>query len=104
MTVAAELDDPPAPVDLLAEAIERGRPMVSDRARPIADRLLVFWAVAKHAAGFAAWDVHESEFLRFARETGLARDLGRYADEDVRHVIDWARRGLNPFATGPLDD
>jgi hypothetical protein len=48
------------------------------------------------------WDQHESEFIRLAWETGLAAALGRHAEEDLRHVISWARRGLNPFSHGPL--
>jgi hypothetical protein len=34
-------------------------------------------------------------------QMGLARGLGRSADEDLRHVIDWACRGLNPFNSHP---
>src|SRR5262245_11188478 len=94
---------PAAAIDMLEEAIERARPMVGNRALPLVDRLMVFWAVAKHARDFAAVDVHETEFLRLAQETGLAADLGRHAGEDLRHVISWACRGWNPFAHGPLE-
>jgi hypothetical protein len=92
----------PASVDLLGQAVEKARALLSNRTIPVGDRLITFWAVAKVARDFAAWDVHDSELLRLARETGLAADLGRHAvDEDLRHVISWAWHGTNPFA-GPL--
>jgi hypothetical protein len=39
----------------------------------------------------------EAEFFRLAHETGLFSDLGRHADEDLRHVIRWAILNQNPF-------
>jgi hypothetical protein len=88
--------------DPLGCAIGAMRPTISDRARPVAERVGLFWAAAKHARDFATWDQHESEFIRLGWETGLAAALGRHADEELRHVISWARRGLNPFSHGPL--
>src|SRR5829696_6858509 len=93
---------PPLPVDLLERAIEHARQMLANHEIPIRDRLQVFWAVAKRARDFAVWDVHASQFLRLAQETGLATELGRHANEDLRHVIHWAWRAMNPFANGPL--
>jgi hypothetical protein len=35
--------------------------------------------------------------MTVALDTGLARDLGRHAEEDLRHVIRWALHDRNPF-------
>jgi hypothetical protein len=86
--------------DLLSQAIARARPLLAKQTIPLADRLQVFWAVVKHARDLAAWDVHESEFLALARETGLTADLGHDADQVLQHIISCARRGL-PFDVEP---
>jgi hypothetical protein len=35
--------------------------------------------------------------MAVALDTSLARDLGRHADEDLRHVIRWALHNRNAF-------
>jgi hypothetical protein len=72
---------------------------ISNRSVPLKIHLRLFWAYAKAARDLGASDVVEVEFLELARNTGLAADLGRHADEELRHVLRWAARGLNPFET-----
>lgn len=93
-------------IDLLTQAIERVRPMLT-RQHPLKDRVRVLWAATKNARKFAANDVVAAEFSRLARDTGLTADLNDpihrlSGEETVRHVVDWACRGMNPFETGPL--
>lgn len=83
-------------VDLLASAIEQVRPHLN-RTMPIGQRIRDLWAGVIAARDLAATDVIETEFLALARETGLARDLGRHAAEDLQHVIRWASLNQNPF-------
>jgi hypothetical protein len=45
----------------------------------------------------AAEEVVEGAFLKLALDTGIASDLGRHAEADLRHVIHWAMLGQNPF-------
>ena len=85
-----------ATVDLLAHAIERLRPDL-DSTLPIKERIHNLWAGVVAARHRAAADVIEAEFLRLAQETGLARSLGRHADEDLRHVIRWGLHNRDPF-------
>jgi hypothetical protein len=65
--------------------------------RSVEDQMRDFWAGVVAARNYADRDIIEDEFLRLAREVGLARRLGRQADEDLRHVIRWALSGQNPF-------
>jgi hypothetical protein len=88
---------PPAAVDLLDHAIAHVRPHL-DRSIPVGDRLRNLWAAVVAAHDLGTTDVIEDEFTRLAHETGLARDLGKHADEDLRHVIRWAMRDSNPFS------
>jgi hypothetical protein len=88
-------------VDLLEATIEVLRPEL-ERSRRIKQRIRAWWSAARDAKGYGARDVVEAEFMRLARDTGLISDLGKYGDEDARHVLDWALRNLNPFDTGPL--
>jgi hypothetical protein len=64
---------------------------------PVSNRVRNLWAAVFAARDLGASDVIEDEFMRLARDTGLARDLGRHADEDLRHVIRLAMLGRNPF-------
>lgn len=86
----------PRAIDLLTEAVAYVRPRLED-ANPIGDRLRTLWAAAVAARDMGASDVVEDEFFKLARDTGLAADLGRHADADLRHVIRWAMLGMDPF-------
>jgi hypothetical protein len=82
--------------DLLAEAVAYVRARL-EGASTIGDRLRVLWAGVAAARDLGAADVIEAEFLLLARDTGLAADLGRQAETDLRHVVQWAMLGMNPF-------
>jgi hypothetical protein len=86
----------PPPVDLLEQATAYMRPRL-DRSIPVGERLMNLWAAVVAACDLGASDVVEEEFTRLAYDTGLARDLGRHADENLKHVIRWAMRNQNPF-------
>jgi hypothetical protein len=91
---------PASSLDVLHNAIEFVTPHF-DASMPLADRLRNLWAaVAAVAAArdLGAADVVEAEFHRLARDTGLAADLGRHAEEDLCHVIQWAMLNRNPFS------
>jgi hypothetical protein len=90
------------PLSLIGQFIEKIRPQIADRSVPLKTRLRLFWSAAKAARDLAASDAVRDEFLELAAETGLRADLGRHADEDLRHVLSWAAHGMNPFETGPL--
>lgn len=92
--------------DLLTHAIERTRRMLV-KGRPLKVRVRVLWAATKNARVFAASDAVAPEFCRLAHDAGLVADLDDHnrrpsGKDTVRHVVDWACRGLNPFETGPL--
>jgi hypothetical protein len=93
MTIAVA---PPPAFDLLAQAIERIRPYLNSTLA-VAERIRDFWAGIVAARDRAAADVIEAEFMRLAQETGLARDLGWHANEDLHHVIRWAMLNRDPF-------
>jgi hypothetical protein len=82
--------------DLLSQAISYVKPHL-DRSLPVGERLRAFWAAVVAARDLAASDVVEEEFLDLAQQAGLARDLGRHADDDLRHVVRWAMLNRNPF-------
>ena len=86
----------PRAVGPLDQAIAKVRPML-ERPAPVAARIHLLWAAAKHARGLAAQDIVVDEFTKLAIETGLAAQLGRHADEDLAHVLAWAVMGRNPF-------
>jgi hypothetical protein len=88
---------PPPSADLLSQAIDFLRPQL-DRAQPIGERLRILWAGVLAARDLGATDLIEAEFGALALDTGIHADLGRHADEDIRHVIRWAMLGQNPFA------
>jgi hypothetical protein len=81
----------------LSEVTTHAALRISDRNRPLNVRIRLFWSYAKAARDLGATDVIQAEFLELARTTCLAADLGRHVDEDLRHVLGWAARGLNPF-------
>jgi hypothetical protein len=88
----------PVAVQLLAQAIERIRSEL-DRAKPINERVRVFWAnVAARDLGTA--EVRE-RFWQLAIDVGLYADLGRHpphaAKETIEHLIRWGLLERNPF-------
>lgn len=87
---------PPCATDLLTEALAYVRPRLED-ADTIGDQLRTLWAAVVAARDLGAGDVVEDEFMRLARDTALAVDLGRHAEADLHHVIRWAMLGMNPF-------
>ena len=70
--------------------------------KPIKHRLRVLWAAAKVVRGVVRHDIAAAQFCRLAQACGITSALGLHGREDVRHVVDWALRGLNPFESGPL--
>jgi hypothetical protein len=86
----------PAQIDFLSQATAHLRRRL-DRSQSAGERIRTLWAAIVAARDLAAADVVEQEFLSVALETGLARDLGRHADEDLRHVFRWALHDRNPF-------
>lgn len=86
-------------VDLLTHAVAVTRRHIEVATTPHA-RLRALWAGAKHARDMASSDVVADEFLQLAKAMGLAN--GRHADEDVRHVLNWASRGMDPFGRGAV--
>jgi hypothetical protein len=86
----------PRATDLLTDAVVYVRPRLQG-SNPIGDRLRTLWAAVVAARDLGASDVVEDEFFKLARDAGLAADLGRNADADLRHVIRWAMLGMNPF-------
>ena len=102
--------------DQLIQLIRRIRPAVANG--DVHLRIRALWAAAKyaHAHNLAAVDAIADAFMWLAIDAGLIDRRGRwacpgiaegrrsYGREDVAHVISWALRGMNPFATGPLYD
>jgi hypothetical protein len=82
--------------DLLSRAISYAKRHL-DRSLPVSERLRALWAAVVAARDLAASDVVEDEFLNLAQQSGLARDLGRHSDDDLRHVVRWAMLNRNPF-------
>jgi hypothetical protein len=87
---------PAVGADLLSHAIRYVKPHL-DRSLSVGERLRALWAAVVAARNLAASDVVEQEFLELAQQTGLATDLGRHADDDLRHVVRWAMLNLKPF-------
>ena len=80
--------------DLLGEALTVTRRHI-DAAPTIRGRLRALWAGAKHARRLGAADVVVEEFVRLGEQAGL--DRGVNAAADLRHVIGWACRDMDPF-------
>jgi hypothetical protein len=89
MTAAAQ-------IDFLSQATAYLRRRLAG-SRSAGERIRILWAAVVAARDLASVDVIEAEFMTVALDTGLARDLGRHADEDLRHVIRWALHDRNPF-------
>ena len=87
---------PPSEISLLSQATAYVRPYF-DRSVPVGDRLRNLWAAVVAARHLAASDQIENEFMQVAHDAGFETDLGRHADDDLRHVIRWAMLGQNPF-------
>ena len=88
---------PPPPVtDLLDQATAYVLPYL-DRSIPVGQRARHLWAAVVAARDLGATDVIEAGFIQLANDTGLRRDLGRHADEDLQHVTRWAMLNRNPF-------
>jgi hypothetical protein len=87
---------PPSAINLLSQATAYVRPYL-DRSVPVGDRLRNLWAAVVAARHLAASDQIENEFMQVALDAGFETDLGRHADDDLRHVIRWAMLGQNPF-------
>ena len=49
------------------------------------------------ASDMAPADVIACKFLQLAFDAGLTAQLGRHGEQDIRHVIDWAIKGHDPF-------
>ena len=49
------------------------------------------------ASDMAPADVIARKFLQLAFDAGLTAQLGRHGEQDIRHVIDWAIKGHDPF-------
>ena len=81
--------------DMLNEAVSHVRSHML--CGTIGERLRTLWAGVAAARDLGAADVIEDEFLALARSTGVAGELGRHAEADLRHVIRWAMLGQNPF-------
>jgi hypothetical protein len=100
---------PPIAVDLLAAAIEKVRPLLTDKTKSTKARVRILWASVMAARGLAASDRVHGAFGALSVQVGLINNRGwwvendvracyrRYGLEDVDHVIIWALRGLDPF-------
>ena len=64
---------------------------------PLNMRIKIFWARAKALRHEAPHEQIKQQFIALANRSGLITDLGHHGEEDVRHVLDWALRGLVPF-------
>jgi hypothetical protein len=84
----------------LVHAIKRVRPDL-DRAKPIKQRVRVFWAAAKAARNLDVSHVVHDELYQLAIDTGLFVDLSQRppyaADETLEHLIRWGLLEREPF-------
>jgi len=91
---------PPRAIDLLAQAIEYTRVELNP-AKPINDRVRIFWAAVVAARDLGAADVVHDEFLLLANDVGLFADLAQHppyaAQETIEHLIRWGLFARNPF-------
>src|SRR6516165_7419758 len=92
---------PPATVDLRTQAIEIVRPQL-ERSKPLKERVEIYWAAIAAANSLAAADILREEFLRLAKDSGLAADLKQHADlyhsdKTLEHVLRWGLLRRNPF-------
>jgi hypothetical protein len=84
------------PPEALAEAIEHVRDHLS-QPDTSAERIRKLWIGVVAARDLATDPILMRAFLQLARQTGLHRDLGRHADEDLAHVIRWGLLDRDPF-------
>ena len=54
------------------------------------------WAGAKAASDMAPADIIIRKFLQLAFDAGITK-LGRHGEQDIKHIIDWAIKGHDPF-------
>ena len=87
---------------LVAEATSLVAPLVADRTLSPKQRIETLWSGAYAARDLGTADIVGASFLDLARKTGLVVALGGHGTEDVRHVIWWALRGLDPFDREPV--
>jgi hypothetical protein len=83
-----------APASQMDAAVAVTRRRIEEASTP-RDRLRVIWAGAKLAINVADVEVVKKRFTALGHEFG--GKLGRHAAEDLRQVIDWACRGLDPW-------
>ena len=84
-----------APVDLLTQVIEFVRPQL-ERSKPLKARVEIYWSAIAAATDLAAVDVLRDEFLRLAKDSGLAADL-YHSDQTLEHLLRWGLLRRNPF-------
>ncbi|MBA4033207.1 MAG: hypothetical protein C0480_01185 [Bradyrhizobium sp.] len=120
---APSLDLQPVPVALdvfdviaamsfgsLDDAISYIRPLVADTTKPTRYRARLLWAGAKRVRDIAGAAATLDAFMALAVDAQLISDydcawLGadvrdserRFGAQDVKHILDWALRGNNPF-------
>jgi hypothetical protein len=66
---------------------------------PVGMRVMIFWALAEALRHTATHEQIKQQFTALAKQSGLITDLSHHGDEDVRHVLDWALLGRNPFGS-----
>jgi hypothetical protein len=66
---------------------------------PLGMRVKIFWARAEALRQAAPHQQIKQAFFALAERSGLIADLGPHGEEDVRHVLDWALLGRNPFGS-----
>lgn len=101
------------PRDLLADAINRARPLLT-HGRPTKARIRILWSAAKKARELGASDVVHDAFMALAVDvnlidkhghwtgTDVRQSVRRFGAQDISHVISLALRGWNPFEKGSL--
>jgi hypothetical protein len=82
---------------VLSDAIDYFRPELN-RSLPLSERAENFWAVAVAVRKLGTAEELMGELTRFARDTGLVRDLGRHGISDVQHLVRSAISDSCPFA------
>lgn len=69
-------------------------------------RLRLFWQAVVAARGKADDDELRRQFMDRARKSGLVaavHTISRHGEDDVRHALDWALRGRDPWCRGEFD-
>ena len=85
----------------ITAALERARPLIADKSRPLSERLQTWWAIANATRDLATRDAWGDDLVRLAVESGLFASLHKKAWRssaiDLSHVLDWAWRNKNPW-------